>query len=80
MKVYVIKKGISYYDLEGTSKGGEQIPLNDLHKLDRNKGKIYEFKNRKPEWNDQIKGYMLYFGGRAKLASIKNFILEDQIP
>jgi tubby-related protein 1 len=34
--------------------------------------------NRKPSWNESIKGYMLYFGGRVKKASIKNFILEDE--
>ena len=34
--------------------------------------------NRKPEWNEHIKGFMLNFGGRVKKPSIKNFILEDQ--
>lgn len=34
--------------------------------------------NRKPEWNAQIKGFMLNFGGRVKKPSIKNFILEDK--
>jgi len=34
--------------------------------------------NRKPEWNTQIKGFMLNFGGRVKKPSIKNFILEDK--
>ena len=33
--------------------------------------------NRKPEWNEKIKGLMLNVGGRVKKASIKNFILED---
>lgn len=33
--------------------------------------------NKKPEWNDEINGYMLNFGGKVKKASIKNFILED---
>lgn len=34
--------------------------------------------NRKPEWNDKIKGFMLNFGGKVKKPSIKNFILEDE--
>lgn len=33
--------------------------------------------NRKPTFNETIKGYMLNFGGRVKKASVKNFILED---
>lgn len=33
--------------------------------------------NRKPQWNERIKGFMLNFGGRVKKASIKNFIMED---
>ncbi len=34
--------------------------------------------NRKPEWNEKIKGFMLNFGGKVKKPSIKNFILEDE--
>ena len=36
------------------------------------------FTNKKPEWNEEIEGYMLNFGGKVKKASVKNFILEDQ--
>lgn len=36
------------------------------------------FVNKKPEWNEEIQGYMLNFAGKVKKASIKNFILEDE--
>ena len=43
-----------------------------------NKNKIHCFSNRKPVWNEKQGGYILNFEGRAKKASIKNFILEDE--
>lgn len=39
---------------------------------------MYVLSNKKPEWNDRVGGYMLNFKGRAKKASIKNFIIEDE--
>lgn len=48
-----------------------------LHFL--NKGKIFKFKNRKPVYSTAVEGYILNFGGRVNMASIKNFILEDVI-
>jgi hypothetical protein len=38
---------------------------------------VLYFKNKQPKWNNRISSYALNFGGRVKMASIKNFILED---
>ena len=43
-----------------------------------NRDKIHCFSNRKPVWNEKQGGYILNFDGRAKKASIKNFIVEDE--
>ena len=40
-----------------------------------NRQKINCYTNKKPEWNKRLNGYMLNFRGRAKKASIKNFII-----
>lgn len=38
-------------------------------------------RNKQPKWNERLKSYALNFGGRVKLASIKNFIMvDDTIP
>eukprot|EP00826_Nyctotherus_ovalis_P005567 TRINITY_DN11263_c0_g3_i2.p1 TRINITY_DN11263_c0_g3~~TRINITY_DN11263_c0_g3_i2.p1 ORF type:complete len:202 (+),score=32.74 TRINITY_DN11263_c0_g3_i2:614-1219(+) len=33
--------------------------------------------NRKPKWNESIKGYVLNFHGKARIPSVKNFMLTD---
>jgi hypothetical protein len=53
--------------------------LDKLYEFEENKGKIFKFSNRKPVFSAAIEGYILNFGGRIQLASIKNFILEDTI-
>eukprot|EP00667_Euglena_gracilis_P012900 EG_transcript_13271 len=35
-------------------------------------------KNKEPSWNDQLRAYVLNFGGRVTMASVKNFQLVDQ--
>ena len=76
-KVYMLKPGIKYYELAGTKLGEEEVPLNELYCSPTNKEKIIFLNNRKPEWNESAGGYMLNFRGRAKKASIKNFIIDD---
>lgn len=78
-RAFVLKPGVSYYDdLLGPTRGEDEIPLSELYEKGSNSSKILVLQNRKPSWNDRIKGYMLNFGGRIKKASIKNFILEDE--
>ena len=67
-----------YTDLAGI-KPGEELGLDSLFKLEANKGKIFQFVNRKPIYSKAIDGYILNFGGRVQQPSVKNFILEDAI-
>lgn len=46
---------------------------------EKNPNCLRRFKNKDPRWNEKLKSYALNFGGRVKMASIKNFILEDII-
>ena len=51
--------------------------MNELYFRGENKDKIICLGNKKPEWSEEKGGFMLNFRGRAKKASIKNFIIED---
>ena len=74
-KAYVLKQGMKYYELAGTQLGEEEVPLNELYYLPKNKEKIMYLSSRKAEYNEREGGYMLNFRGRVKKASRKNFIL-----
>lgn len=76
--MFTLAKNVNYYDLVGT-KNGEEISLNYLYDDPDNKSKIFRFINRKPVFSKAIEGYILNFGGRVQMASVKNFILEDAI-
>lgn len=34
--------------------------------------------NRKAKWNEKLQRHVLVFGGKVRMPSIKNFILEDE--
>jgi len=56
----------------------EEIPLNILYeKSEANRNFIKVYKNREATFSKEDGGYILNFYGRVKLASIKNFILEE---
>ena len=76
--MFTLAKNVNYFDLAGT-KSGEEISLNYLYDDPDNKSKIFRFINRKPVFSKAIEGYILNFGGRVQMASVKNFILEDAI-
>jgi hypothetical protein len=42
-----------------------------------NRKHITYFRNKKPEYCQKLKAYMLNFNGRINKGSIKNFIIED---
>lgn len=55
----------------------DNVGLNQLYKHEANRNKLMLLHTKKPLFNEQIKGFVLNFGGRLKMPSIKNFILED---
>lgn len=78
-KLYTLKPGFTYYEnLVGPVKGTEEIPLNELYENPANKDMIVVYTSRKPYWNSMAKSYILNFGGRVKLPSVRNFILEEE--
>jgi hypothetical protein len=36
---------------------------------------VLKFKNKTPKWSKEVGAYVLNFGGRATVSSIKNFIM-----
>lgn len=76
--VYLLRINVSYYkDLQGVTEGTE-ISLNQLYdEFESNRSKIMKLSNRKSKWSEKEKMHSLNMKGRAKLPSIKNFILED---
>lgn len=56
----------------------DEVALSKLHQdYETNKDKITVYENRKSKWNEKEKMYSLNMKGRAKLPSIKNFIVES---
>lgn len=49
--------------------------LDELYLYPVNKKKISYFRNKKPEYNESLKAYMLNFNGRVSKGSVKNFII-----
>eukprot|EP01004_Peranema_trichophorum_P003834 NODE_2799_length_1491_cov_39.614035_g2419_i0.p1 GENE.NODE_2799_length_1491_cov_39.614035_g2419_i0~~NODE_2799_length_1491_cov_39.614035_g2419_i0.p1 ORF type:complete len:390 (+),score=75.62 NODE_2799_length_1491_cov_39.614035_g2419_i0:125-1294(+) len=43
-----------------------------------NMSNMMTLKNKEPHWNEQLRAYVLNFGGRVTMASVKNFQLVDQ--
>ena len=74
-RVYMLKPGCSYYELEGTSIKSEEKSLEMLYESGQNKSKMWQFVNRKPTYNKKLNRFVLGFEGRVKLPSTKNFIL-----
>lgn len=58
----------------GSEKNCEK-GLDELYTITINKKKISYYKNKKPEYNESLKIYMLNFNGRVKKGSVKNFII-----
>lgn len=56
----------------------EEVSLCSLYEHPENRNKIVIYHNRKPQWMENMGGYMLNFKGRVECASIKNFILEAE--
>jgi hypothetical protein len=76
--VYVKKPDIKYYShFPQVRMYEDEIPLNNLYESPENRDKIAIYGNRKPQWVENLGGYMLNFKGRVEKASIKNFILEE---
>ena len=50
----------------------ELIQAKEKKKL---KPSVLKFKNKTPQWCKEIDAYVLNFGGRASVSSIKNFVL-----
>jgi tubby and related proteins len=78
--VYVKKPEVRYYNsFPQVRMYDEEVSLAQLFEHPENRDKIDMLHNRKPKWIEQLGGYMLNFKGRVEVASIKNFILEDQV-
>ena len=59
---------------------GEDTQDNDIH-LDRNSDRnhgLMVFQNRPPWWNEELGAFVLNFGGRVSVASVKNFQLCER--
>lgn len=76
-EVYVKKPEYRYYlNFSQVIMYGEEIPLSELYK--DNREKIERYVNRKATFNRDKQVYTLNFKGKAECSSIKNFILEDE--
>jgi hypothetical protein len=74
---FMLKPGVSYRkDLLGLTPKEPEVPLHELYeKYPPNRDKIFKFENRKSQWNEDEQMHSLNMKSRAKLASVKNFIL-----
>ena len=65
----------AYLPIANSIAGGIGRGLNELHEKKAYANQIAKYRNKIPQWCDEANSYVLNFGGRATISSVKNFQL-----